>query len=52
MKTEDLLEETIKTILNLKPINLHLKEMNELVYNMSVKADFEKVKQYIEYQNK
>jgi hypothetical protein len=52
MEQEELLEETIKTIINLKPINLQLKEMNELVYTMPVKADFEKVKKYIGYQNK
>ncbi|MFS0824806.1 hypothetical protein [Bacillus sp. 1P02SD] len=52
MEQEELLEETIKSIFNTKPINLLLKEMDELVCKMPVKADFEKIKEYIEFQNK
>lgn len=50
MDPEEVLNAAIKTIFDLKPIRLKLKKMNELVYTMPIKAEFSKVKPYIEYQ--
>jgi len=50
-KAEDkeLLDQTVKTILHLKPVVLNLKEKNELVYKMPTKADFEKVDEFVTF---
>lgn len=49
---EVLLEKTVKTILELQPIILNVIQMNELVYKMPVKADYNKVDSLIDHQYK
>ncbi|MGG4330407.1 hypothetical protein ABEW33_27365 [Priestia megaterium] len=47
---KEVLDEAVKTIVDLKPIELHTPEMNELAYAMPEKADFNIVDEYVKYE--